>query len=497
MAARRPAGPLLWCAAAAGFGGGFVLPFVFAVQAWPEIVVPAYFVARGGVLYDTISFIHTPLLILTTAAAGKLFGFSATLFRVIVGVLLGACCAMLVASVRPKRLRSLWFGFLAALPFFLLAILYAEEPSLWPDALVTVFFLGGALLLERFEQGGSSRALLFAALTFGVAVLMKQTAAWGGIAATVWLVVRSRRATLRRHLAPFVAAFAAPYALFVVVWAVWYRTLKHVAWTFILPVASRHASEIRIAPTTADVAGALVFYVVVVAFLALRAAAPAQSRFRTAAPWIAAGAIGMAWPRWEVVHISGGLAVLALLFARSIAFAPVALRRVSRGRLRASSLAPVGGVALLLAIAVSSLIACVPLIPFSFRGPVLFWDDSVTERTVADVARHVAPGSHLLLFNVPFETVYVRTGTTPPDDRYVNPTFWYYLNKFGIGERIVDALQSHPETPILFHDLGPEDDPRGRDSVVYRYLVERTRAVAPGANGCTWRVVIPRVARSQ
>ena len=31
---------------------------------WPEIVVPAYFASRGGVLYETVFFPHTPLLIL-------------------------------------------------------------------------------------------------------------------------------------------------------------------------------------------------------------------------------------------------------------------------------------------------------------------------------------------------------------------------------------------------------------------------------------------------
>jgi len=472
--------PLPLVASCAAFAAGFGLPFVFALRAWPEIVVPAYFVTRGGVLYDTIFFIHTPLLILTTAAGGALFGFSAALFRVIVGIVLGACAAMIVVAVRPGRPLGFRYGFLAGLPFFVLSLVYGEEPALAADPLVAVFFLAGALLLERFERRSDRWPATAAGLTFGIAIVVKQTCAWAALAALIWMLLTPRR---RASMPIFLAMLVAPYAIFVAGWAIAYRTWSHVRWTLLLPVLTRHYSEIGIRPTAGEIAGALAFYVVIPAFLLIRMVAPRFSRLRTPAPWIAVGAIGMAFPRWEVTHVNGGFPLLALLFARACLLAPAAIRRF----MKSPSPQTGSGLVALVAVTVAMIVVCAPLIPFSIAHTVLYWDDSVTQRTVNDIESHVRPGSRLLIFNTPFETAYVRTGTITPDGSYVNPVFWYYLDKFGVGERVVAALRRHPETPILFRDLGPDDDARARDSIVYRYIAAHTRAVAPAVNGATWR----------
>jgi hypothetical protein len=168
--------------------------FLLATAAWPEIVAPAYFTTRGGVLYDTIVFPHTPLLILTTALLGKLFGFSAALFRIIVGATFATGAALIARSAQQR---------IIAVAAFIVIALLGGAYTLWPDPLLAPLALAAALLLER----GTKRSFIAGALLLGVAIVTKQTSAWLAIGGLVWVLAN------RRDWKTYLAAISLPYAL--------------------------------------------------------------------------------------------------------------------------------------------------------------------------------------------------------------------------------------------------------------------------------------------
>jgi hypothetical protein len=414
-----------------------------AIEAWPEIVVPAYFVTRGGVLYDTIIFPHTPALILFTALAGKLFGFSAPLFRGIVAISM-ACSGALIAFAARDRMRA----FAGTIAFVVFSV-FAVAVTLWPDPLMAPIALAAALALERFDDTGSRRELIAGALLFGLCIVTKQTAAWLAIAGALWLVARRARP---RDLATYAAIVALPYALFVGGWALWYSTIQHVFWTLIVPLSGHSHEIVAFSPPM------LLRMLLVIAAIVL-----ATTTWRSPLPWIALGALGMAWPRVDVLHLSASLAIAGALIAR----AP--LRRLA---------------------AVGVLIAIAAVIPrWRLHGPAFFWNDRATSFYTEQVRRRVAPGGAFLNFNTQNETLYAVTGTTTPSGIYVNPKFWYYLNKNGLDERLCRDLASRRGTPILFSYLDARvEDPRSAATCLYG-VVARAPVVEPINRATSWRRV--------
>src|SRR4051794_24865799 len=139
--------------------------FLAGIEAWPEIVVPAYFTMRGRVLYDTIVFPHTPLLILTTALLGALARLSPLLFRAMIAVSMAGGAAGVIAGS-----RKAWLGLAAGVPAYVIWCAYAGGITLWPDPLMAPLVLCAALALER-------RSYRTAALCLGICILTKQTSA--------------------------------------------------------------------------------------------------------------------------------------------------------------------------------------------------------------------------------------------------------------------------------------------------------------------------------
>jgi hypothetical protein len=171
----------------------------------------------------------------------------------------------------------------------------------------------------------------------------------------------------------------------------------------------------------------------------------------------------MAWPRVDVLHISASLAIAGALIAR----AP--LRRL---------------------IAVGVLVVIAAVIPrWRLDGPTFFWNDRATSFYTEQVRRHVPPGGAFLNFNTQNETLYAITGTTTPSGIYVNPKFWYYLNKNGLDERLCRDLASRRGTPILFSYLDARvEDPRSAATCLYG-VVARAPVVETINRATSWRVV--------
>ena len=480
--ARRAATPLLLALA---FAGGALPAFLLSFAAWPEIVTPAWFVTKGYLLYDAVFFPHTPLLILGTAAAGSLAGFSAVVFRGVAGLSSGLTASLLVASARTPRARL--GAFLLGVPLLALQGTYFEGPALWPEPVLAPLPLAATLLLERWERRGRPRDLAFGALVLGVGILVKQTFAWFGLAALAWLLFASRRRS-SRAAATLATGIVAPYAAFALLWGVVLGTTAHVRWTLVHVVFGGLGSEIADRPDLALANEAVAPFLALLALGLLRAALPGRHLGSPLVP-LALAAFGMAWPRWGLLHLAASQGLVTLAALRAVRLLPVLVRRLSReSASRRRELLAAAGTGLLLTNVVVAVIGAGPLLLDAVGGPARFWDDETTLEWTERAAAKTNPGGTLFVFDAPYETLYPLTRTTTPGGFYVNPSFWYCINKDGIDERIVASLKGRPGVPILFREP-PEarDSDVLRTSATYRFLKEETAIVERIDARASWR----------
>ena len=99
----------------------------------------------------------------------------------------------------------------------------------------------------------------------------------------------------------------------------------------------------------------------------------------------------------------------------------------------------------------------------------------------------VPPGGRVLVFNVPYETLYAVTGTTTPGELYANSNRWWWLVEDGVGDRIVANLRAHPETLVLFQEPDPVEDRGLLETSLYRYLRDETIEVERVDARVSWR----------
>lgn len=467
------------------FAGGALPAFLLGFAAWPEIVTPAWFAAGGARLYDAVFFPHTPLLILGTAAAGAVAGFEAATFRAVAGISSGLTAALLVAAARTPAARA--GALLLGVPLLALLGVYFEGPALWPEPFLAPFPLAAALLLERWERRGGERPLLLGALVLGTGILVKQTFAWFALAALLWLLLASRRRS-GRAAALLAAGFATPYALFVAAWGAAFGTTAHVRWTLVHVVFGDHAREIATGADLALANEAVAPFLALPAFALLRAGL-SRRRLRSPLAPLALAAFGMAWPRWGLLHLSAAQGLLVLAALRGLRLVPPLARRLSRrGASRRRELLAAAGVGLLLTHVGVAVFGASPLLLDAAGGPTRFWDDE-TSRVQAELVRErTEPGGLLFVFEARYETLYPLTGTRTPGGFYVNPSFWYYLNKDGIDGKLVASLRGRRDVPILFREPpGGRDGDELRRTATYRFLKDETRVVSRVDVRTEWR----------
>jgi hypothetical protein len=266
----------------------------------------------------------------------------------------------------------------------------------------------------------------------------------------------------RRSLPAFIAWASAPYAFFAVAWGAIFRTTSHIYWTLIVPL-SGHSGEIVAWRSETLVKGAAMFAIVPIYLFLTR-------RWQSPLPWLAVAALGMAWPRIDIQHMSAALAILAVLTARSAE----ALTRRN---------APAFALAVVIALGAAL------LTNWRLGAGVYYWQDRASLYYAEQVRRHVPPGGAFLNYNTQYETLYAITGTDTPLTTYVNPRFWYYLNKRGLGERFCRELASRHGTPVLFSWLDTRsDDVRIAGTCVYRILF-RARVAEQINPATSWRVI--------
>ena len=86
-------------------------------------------------------------------------------------------------------------------------------------------------------------------------------------------------------------------------------------------------------------------------------------------------------------------------------------------------------------------------------GPVLrYWDDTTRARSPNRSGPAGRRGRGAPRLHGHAQTLYPLTGTRSPGDVYVNPLFWYYLNRDRGDERLVAALRARPGLPILYRE---------------------------------------------
>jgi len=456
---------------------------------WPEIVVPAYFVSRGGLLYETIFFPHTPLLILVLAGLGKVFGFSALLIRAVAAGSMAACGALLVMGVRGVRkgLAGPLTGLLIAVPLFVLWMVYVEGPTIWPEPFMAPLLLAAVLALERFETTGRWSAVIGAGVLLGVAILIKQTAAWTVLFAVIWILLVSRRRSVSAGSA-FFAAAAAPYFIFAVSWAALFQTLSHIRWTLLFPFRGGFAEEVASGMNVKDFLASASVFLVLPALLLTAGALSGSRILRSPAPWVAIGACGMAWPRWGLLHLAGAIGILALAAARAtivsvVAFRKWRLRSGGRGKLLTFAL----GEALLVIHLAVAVVVGGALGVRRLGGPAFLWDDPATTALAENVRARVPGGSFLNVY-IAYENLYAVTGKSTPDGTYVNPSLWYLLSRENLGNRLVSSLSRRPGVLVLFREPRAPEQPLKKTSF-YRFLMEHTQVVEEIEPGTFWRVV--------
>ncbi len=457
------------------------VPFLVGVTAWPEMIVPAYFMTRGGVFYKTIFFVHTPFVMSALAAAGALFGFSAALIRAFVSAGMAATALLIILSV--ERRRGALLGAVIGVSLSILWLAYLDGIAVWPDPLLAPVVVLAALLLERYEKTGSEQALRAAGLVLGFAILILQTSAWIALAALLWMALSGKRF---RAIVSLGLLIAAPYAAFAVLYGLVFRTTAHVYWTLVLLVFTSHGREIQMAPTWDDVHETVAPFLTLPGYFLLKMAL--RDRRRTPGFLLALGTVGMAYPRVGLLHVSAVAGLIALLGGRAVVSAMDFFRLWKRESLPIRRLAPaIAGMALLVSaagVAIGS--GGSELVDARGHG-AFYWDDKLTNELLQRIRARVPPDGKLFLYNVTRDNLYVRSGTVTPNGLYVNTAFWHHLKRAGLDERITAGLADFRGW-ILFNDVAPWEK-EAKATALYKFLTEQTVVRERVGNDMSWRLV--------
>lgn len=470
------------------------LASISGIVAWPEMAASGYFLAHGWRLYEQVIEMYTPLLPYAVAGVGAVAGFDAPAFRFLVGVLLFAQGLLLGPGVLRGRTSA---SRVAVLGLCLAAVAawtaYFDAFALYPDPFLAPFALGAVLLLERFERTGHARLLAWAGLALGTGILVKQTFALAAIGAALWLVLASRRCSTRNALA-LAATVAAPYLVFAALWGAVFRTWAHLRWTLVIPF-TRHASDMRTLPDRADVLESIAPFLVLAALVLV---SPPRRPRSLSSPlvWVAVATVGMAWPRWGLLHLSATTGLLALALARALRAGSLGARRLarSRSRLRRVGALAVGGGLLATHVVVAAAGGGAEL--FYQAGPgIRYWDEPEFRTSAAEARDRVGEARELFSYYATNDNIYVLARAFPPAGLYVNPGPVFFLEEDGLDERVIAALEERPGLPVLYREPSGSDHAWAARTQLWRFLAARTRVVGPSAGRGEWREVTPSPGR--
>lgn len=401
------------------------------VSAWPEVTTPAYLMSRGMLLYRDIKFVHTPGLMVLLAAAFGLFGVTSAAVR---GVAIFGPLVAHVLVLRQTRRFPLAVRALAS-AFFLVLVLDWDGSAVWPSILMMPLALPIAAALTR-------RRLARAGLGIGLAILLKQTAAYV-------LVVCVARSLWKRRFAeiPTLLLWASlPYAAAAAVFGMLGSGPAFLEWTLLIPFRLKGVIDAAPAPEFLFVLGAAALP------LAIESAIEKPGEYDVGAGELLTVALGffvMIYPRFGFAHAAAAIPCLAVGAARLLA------RPGWRQGLLSYGLAAV--------IVITRGAGVVAATQWDSR--IEYWDRDPAFNILVDRLRTLPRDTPLasdLFFNV-----FPRSGLLPPGRLYYAP-WLYYLARFdSIGER-AQAASRHPSVVRVRHRAATE-----RVGAVGPYVIER------------------------
>ena len=387
------------------------------VVAWPEVTTPGYLWSRGLEMYRDIKREHTPGATGLLALAFLLFGVRAATLKAF--ALAGPLVAH-VAILRETRRFSPLVRALAS--FFFLALFYAADGNaVWPTVLMSALTIPIASALSR-------RRIVRAGLLLGIAILLKQTAAYALALTAIALVFRRRP----RDAARLFLAGSLPYFAALAVFAAAGAGADMLRWTLVVPFTVDVPMGL-VAPSL----GALASVVLPFLPLAVEAARERPGEWDVSSRdllLVSAGLTLICYPRFDMMQTVAGLPALAVGAARLMSRSPRRLAVWARAFVATVLLSR----------------AAVLAIGGSFDGRVLFWNEEPAFNALVDRLRTMPAGPvHSKLWG----NVLARAGRLPPGRLWVHPWFEWFFPVDRVGERIGQAA-ARPGTIVVSYRGG-------------------------------------------
>ena len=394
--------------------GHIALVCTLSATAWPEITTPAYLWSRGLVLYRDVKFQHAPGAMGALALAFLLFGPSTWVVRAFAAAGPLVAHAFLLRETRRFRPSTR----IASSAFFVVGLLSFDGFAVWPTVLMTALAIpiANALGTGRFRRAG---------LLIGVAILLKQTAAFLLVLAAVHVALRrgARQAGL------LFLAGCLPYVATVLVLGFFGAAGDMLRWTILVPFTIRPPEYWLKSPYASWLSMLLLAFVptVVEALIEKEGERPTSARWHLT---VAVGFALIAFPRASVYQTVAALPALAVGAAR--------LLERPGARLRAAVLACV----------ITWTVSRAAIVGMSehFDGKVIDWNDEPPLDRLAEALRRLPPGTPL--HSELWQNVLPRCGLLPPGRIYVNPWLPWFFPVDNIGERVRRAAQA-PGTAVV------------------------------------------------
>ncbi len=378
--------------------------------AWPEVTTPGYLWSQGMLMYRDILREHTPGATGLLALLFAVFGAHAWVLKAFAAAGPLAAHFFLLGQTRrfPWTVRAL------ASAFFLAVFYSCDGNAVWPTVLMSALAIptAAAASRNRFATAG---------LLLGLAILLKQTAAYAVAISAGSLLLRGRP----RDAARLFAASCLPYFATLAVFAVLGAGAAMLRWTILVPFTVR-------VPVATFQPGFWTAATLLFGFLplAVEAALERPGEYPTSAGWLLAVAAGFAlisYPRFDVLQTVASVPCLA-----------VGAARLATRRPRLLSLA---ATAVVLALTVSR--ATVVAAGARFDGRVLFWNDEPAFNALVEKLRALPRDTPL--HSELWGNVLPRAGLLPPGRLWVHPWFVWFFPVDQAGERIRRA-SSRPGT---------------------------------------------------
>jgi len=329
------------------------LAALVAFQAWvystrlqlslgPRVILQPWLLHRGFLMYENAADLHTPLMPLILSALVPLIPDGLERAKLaLVGLLSLTTLLVFAASLRRA---GWWIGLLGA-AFFVLWSPAFGYGKLWYESFLAPIYVLWLITDDPSATRPSAKSLLFLGFLGGVGVLLKQHAALVFAAFVSWNIVMRwcTHHSLTRVLRE--AAWVGVTTLLTIGSCLAYQFMRAgtlqglIYWIFTYPLAGVYASLAAKAPGPSQVRLLAISSLVLplsVASLIYAARKKDKDWLRLGGALVLLSASSItAFPRFEMFHLQGTLAILAIVSCLTVSYI---LRSWPAGRLTTTSL---------------------------------------------------------------------------------------------------------------------------------------------------------------